>query len=281
MSMTTQLYAPTEEEIRPALQDAAAATLFFSMGNRTAPRLDLDKSWHGLHYLLTGSAWENEGPLAFLVTGDQMIDLDPSSAHVFWKDQVEAIDDALRELTPEELRRRFDARAMIQAEVYPEIWDRDPKQDDTLGWLIVHFEKLKAFVHEARLQGRCLAVSNEWPAWTHTQIHTPSTPKPRTNRNWKRLAPIAIVSLSAALTSLLYPFIPRSAASLFSEIAILYFVAAVIVMCLARAILWGVRKWTAADGRWLPNMKTGAGWAEAHFVVMLLFVLAGKLFDFI
>jgi hypothetical protein len=27
---------------------------------------DLDKSWHGIHYLLTGSAWEGSPPLNFL-----------------------------------------------------------------------------------------------------------------------------------------------------------------------------------------------------------------------
>src|SRR5688500_16813482 len=30
---------------------------------------DLDKAWHGIHYLLTGTAWEGDPPLNFLVTG--------------------------------------------------------------------------------------------------------------------------------------------------------------------------------------------------------------------
>jgi len=28
-------------------------------------RCDLEKSWHGIHYLLTGSAWEGDPPLRF------------------------------------------------------------------------------------------------------------------------------------------------------------------------------------------------------------------------
>jgi uncharacterized protein DUF1877 len=278
MSMTTQVYAPTEEEIRPALQDAGAANRFFSTENRATPMLDLDKSWHGLHYLLSGTAWESEGPLAFLVADGEIIDLDPSSARVFWKNQVEAIDDALSPLTAEELRRRFNPQAMMQAEIYPEIWDRDPKEDDTLGWLVDYFEKLKGFVHEARQQGRCLAVSNEWPAAV-TKAHV-YTSRPQANRNWKRLAPIAVVAVCGALTATFYSLIPRSNASLFTEIAMVYFIAAVLVMFLAEAIERGTRKWMAKD-TWLPNLKTGAGWASAHFLLVFLFVLAGKLFGFL
>lgn len=28
---------------------------------------------------------------------------------------------------------------MVKKEIYPEIWDRDPKDDDTLGYLIEYY----------------------------------------------------------------------------------------------------------------------------------------------
>jgi Domain of unknown function (DUF1877) len=34
---------------------------------------DLDKAWHGIHYLLTGTAWEGEPPLDFLVRGGRTV----------------------------------------------------------------------------------------------------------------------------------------------------------------------------------------------------------------
>ncbi len=34
---------------------------------------DLDKAWHGIHYLLTGTAWKGEPPLCYLVRGGQTI----------------------------------------------------------------------------------------------------------------------------------------------------------------------------------------------------------------
>jgi hypothetical protein len=33
------------------------------------PSIDLDKTWHGIHYLLTGTTWEGEPPFSFLVAG--------------------------------------------------------------------------------------------------------------------------------------------------------------------------------------------------------------------
>jgi hypothetical protein len=35
---------------------------------------------------------------------------------------------------------------MLALEIYPEIWNRDPSDDDTLGYLLEYFDFLKAFV---------------------------------------------------------------------------------------------------------------------------------------
>ena len=35
--------------------------------------IDLDKSWHGIHFLLTGAAWEGERPLNFLILGGEEV----------------------------------------------------------------------------------------------------------------------------------------------------------------------------------------------------------------
>src|ERR1700722_3238791 len=35
--------------------------------------LDVDKAWHGLHFLLTGTAWEGAPPLDFIVKGGRQI----------------------------------------------------------------------------------------------------------------------------------------------------------------------------------------------------------------
>ncbi len=97
---------------------------------------DLDKSWHGIHYLLTGSADEGGAPLDFLVAGGTEVgdeDVGYGPARVFTSAQTRAIAAALAAVTDDELRARFAPEAMMRAEIYPEIWDRDPAM--TTPWV--------------------------------------------------------------------------------------------------------------------------------------------------
>src|SRR5215203_4027303 len=53
--------------------------------------IDLDKSWHGIHYLLTKTAWAGEPPLSFLVLGGAEvgdIDVGYGTARAFRSDEV-------------------------------------------------------------------------------------------------------------------------------------------------------------------------------------------------
>lgn len=35
--------------------------------------MDVDKAWHGIHFLLCGNTWEGEHPLNFVVCGGQYV----------------------------------------------------------------------------------------------------------------------------------------------------------------------------------------------------------------
>jgi hypothetical protein len=114
--------------------------------------MDLDKAWHGIHFLLTGSAWDGEGPLAYLLVGGRTVgeeDVGYGPARALSSAEVAAFDDALSKISMNEFRRRFDPKALLRAEIYPEIWLRDP-EEDTLGYLVEYFERLKQFVSSAR-----------------------------------------------------------------------------------------------------------------------------------
>lgn len=43
------------------------------LGKGEGEGVDLDKAWHGLHYLLTGTAWEGEPPLNVLAAGGREV----------------------------------------------------------------------------------------------------------------------------------------------------------------------------------------------------------------
>jgi hypothetical protein len=67
----------------------------------------------------------------------------------------------LASLSDAELRSRFNGPAMIAKKIYPEIWDRDPAEDDSLGYLIENLAGLRKAVADAarRRQGLVLALT--------------------------------------------------------------------------------------------------------------------------
>jgi hypothetical protein len=116
---------------------------------RPVEEIDLDKSWHGIHYLLTKTGWEGEPPLNFLILGGEevgSIDVGYGTARAFRSDEVSRIHEALQHIDGETLRSRFDPADMMGLEIYPEIWDRDPADDDTFGYCAEYFDDLKNFL---------------------------------------------------------------------------------------------------------------------------------------
>ncbi|NLG84732.1 MAG: YfbM family protein [Firmicutes bacterium] len=123
--------------------------------------LEIDKVWHGIHYLLTGSAWEGESPLGFLVNGGTAVgdeDVGYGPARGFSAKEVRAIAEALAGIDAATLRARFDSQAMMEAGIYPLVWDRPLTEDDTLGYLLEYFEQLREFIAGAAAAGDALLV---------------------------------------------------------------------------------------------------------------------------
>ena len=110
---------------------------------------DLDKAWHGIHYMLTRTAWEGDPPLNFILLGGSevgQIDVGYGTARVFSSAEVQALHAALSPIDEAFLRQRFNPPEMMELEIYPEIWDRDPAEDDTFGYCAEYFGTLKEFV---------------------------------------------------------------------------------------------------------------------------------------
>jgi hypothetical protein len=131
----------------------------------TAPdgeQADLDKAWHALHYLLTGSAWDGAPPEGFLLTGGTelaAIEVGYGSPRLLTAAETRAVDAALTQVTEADLLRRWDPPAMMQLEIYPEIWDRDGTDDDPRGYVLEYFGALKKFVARAAASGRGLVIT--------------------------------------------------------------------------------------------------------------------------
>ena len=158
MSMICSLREVTDSDIADLLQEP---TQIYDFLEKEVAEIDLDQSWHGIHFLLTGSSWEGMEPLCYLVTGGEEIgeeDVGYGPARALSSDLAANFDAALHDVSTEYLRSKFDPAAMKQAEIYPDIWDSDPRDDDALGYLIEYFEELKAFVEKVVQQQKGLLV---------------------------------------------------------------------------------------------------------------------------
>lgn len=121
------------------------------LGEGEGDEEDLDKAWHGIHFLLTGTAWEGEFPSGILVAGGEAIgdiDVGYGPARAFTSTQVEQIHQYLSAIDERDLAERFDPQAMTAQEIYPDsLWERDG--DEALQYCVEYFATLKAFIEAA------------------------------------------------------------------------------------------------------------------------------------
>ena len=86
------------------------------------------------------------------------IDVGYGPARALTSKQVASFNIALSGISSDNLRQRYDPQALKKAEIYPEIWDNDPAEDDALGYLVEMFEDLKAFVEKTSEQKKGMVV---------------------------------------------------------------------------------------------------------------------------
>lgn len=112
--------------------------------------LDIDKTWEGILYLLTGYNLEQienaTPPLSWALFSGQIIDeeldMGYGPANYCLPDQVKTIAAALKELPSEVLKQRFDPAKMQELEIYPFDWLQD---ENAFEYVSQHYESMREF----------------------------------------------------------------------------------------------------------------------------------------
>lgn len=128
-------------------------------GEPAATGISLEKAWHGLHYLLCGSAEPAPGPLGQAVFGGTEIgeDMGYGPARCFTARETSEIAEALQATGLETiLIGRFNPNAMEQLGVYPGGWHAEGPD-----WLIDAFQKLRDFYASASAEGNAVVTALE------------------------------------------------------------------------------------------------------------------------
>jgi len=163
MSMNGNFKALSDQELETLAADPSSVEqlLFASLlggSSNGHEELEIDKAWHGLHFLLTGTAWEGDFPLNFIATGGQEVgdDLGYGPARALTSGEVHKIDAALEPLTRGALVQRFDPARMTELEIYPFGWSDDP--DGELEYLLDFYAELRAFLRRTAERRDALLV---------------------------------------------------------------------------------------------------------------------------
>jgi hypothetical protein len=130
-------------------------------GGAQRETLSLEKAWHGVHYLLTGSAEPGATLRSQAVLGGVELGEDPEGfsgygpARYFRATQVREISAELsRPELEAEAAARFDPAKMSQMEIYPG-WSGDQDKE----WLMDAFRRLRDFYANAAANGRAIVTS--------------------------------------------------------------------------------------------------------------------------
>ncbi|MCI8982392.1 MAG: YfbM family protein [Hungatella sp.] len=114
--------------------------------------LDVDKSWHAIHFVLTGQVWDapDDELLSHVVMGGQPLedmDMGYGPARLLERDLVKNLAEALDHWDEASFREKFHVKDMIENQVYPVMDNKD--EEDFFEYVWFYFLELKNFFKEA------------------------------------------------------------------------------------------------------------------------------------
>lgn len=141
----------SESELNDYLKDSSLLEDNIYSDEENSNLTDIDKSWGGVLFLLTGRGLEElEHPLSRILFSGELIDEDQDlgygPAHYLTVLEVKEIYNEISKITPEELRGRYDAEKMEQLDIYPNIWDDN---EESLGYLLDSYNDVLEVYSEA------------------------------------------------------------------------------------------------------------------------------------
>ena len=137
-----------------ALQKSPETVIDFLEADRDDPtfnerKTDLDKAWHAIHFLLTGSAEGGEPPLSLAVAGGSPlgdIDFGYDKVRYLTEQEVREVYLALSAISVEEIEARFSLKELSEANIYPNVWE---DHEEEIDYVTYFYKKMVEFFRRA------------------------------------------------------------------------------------------------------------------------------------
>lgn len=163
MGMVGNFLRVTNEELEEYLNDSSKLDerLDQEYGNEESKVVDIDKSWEGILFLLTGQNCENlEHPLSKVLFSGQIIDEDQDLGYgpgnYLRPEQVKKLYSELAILSTVDLKSRYDPAKMDALNIYPTGWIENG--DDLFDYLMEYFEVVKEVYSKASANSEAIVT---------------------------------------------------------------------------------------------------------------------------
>lgn len=120
---------------------------------------DIDKAWHGIHFLLCGNPVHGEGILGFILDGGHLIgkiDVGYGPARAFKNSELAEINGMIDLIEHDDLLKKCDKLRFKANNIYPFTWDEH--EDECFDYLLSYFDQLKAFIKRTLNAGKGMIV---------------------------------------------------------------------------------------------------------------------------
>lgn len=158
MSMIGNLLRVTKSELEDYLEDSSLleGKIYDEAAHENL--FDIDKSWDGIIFLLTGESLANaqHNLVRVLFSGqiiDEEQDLGYGPAHYLTAEQVVELNNEISVITIADLKEKFNPQKMIELEVYPTIWDEG---DDAFDYVVDGFLTVQNVFANATKNGEAI-----------------------------------------------------------------------------------------------------------------------------
>jgi hypothetical protein len=155
--MSMILYMRRASEADP---ESTASFFFAKNAHADGDLIDFDKAWQAVHFTLSGSEYESEGPLGAMLSQGRTvgIDLGYGQPWVITSDRMRAFSEALSTLADDDIRQRYDPAAMVANDIYiADAFAEEP--DEGLNYLMQGIPALRRFANKCSETGSCALVA--------------------------------------------------------------------------------------------------------------------------
>lgn len=113
--------------------------------------LDIDKSWHGIHFILTNNVWEGEPPARDVILGGEAVgeDVGYGPARFLSVEEVKKVNSYLSGINSNYIKEKYNPEELEKNEIYPNGWG-----DEDYDYLVGYFEDLKKFYEKAASENK-------------------------------------------------------------------------------------------------------------------------------